>query len=540
MLKRLVLVSGPVGAGKTTLSEALARTFALHVIKTRALILSMTRTREERADLQVAGERLDRKTRGQWVAMAIQRQIEEFPDESEVLVDSIRIQKQVNAIRAAFGARVFHIHLTAPEPELARRYTARQARSDREMASYAEVRRNRTERAVEDLAGIADVVIDTQRCTPDDVVARVASHLGYYGRGTRRLVDVLVGGQYGSEGKGNIAHYLAPEYDVLVRVGGPNAGHKVHLGERGIYTFHHLPSGTLNTNASLILGAGATLHVPDLLKEIGECKVDWARLSIDPRAMVIEPADRTFEAKTLKKSIASTAQGVGAATARKVMRNKYPGGPPVRLATDVGDLRPFVRETRSILDDAFRSGKRVMLEGTQGTGLSLHHGPYPHVTSRDTTVSGCLADAGIAPSRVRKIVMVCRTYPIRVKNPGRGRTSGPMSQEITYEELAKRSRIPIDELKKTEKTSTTNKQRRVGEFEWALLRKAASLNGPTDIALTFADYLNVSNRDAMRFEQLDQDTIRFIEEVERVTGAPVSLLSKQFGPRAIIDRRKWW
>ena len=193
-----------------------------------------------------------------------------------------------------------------------------------------------------------------------------------------------------------------------------------------------------------------------------------------------------------------------------------------------------------MFEEAFCNRKRVLLEGTQGTGLSLYHGHYPHVTSRDTTVAGCLAEAGISPSRVRKVVMVCRTYPIRVQSPsGPGRTSGLMSQEITLEEIAKRSGIDIDELNKIEITSTTKRKRRIGEFDWALLRKAASLNAPTDIALTFSDYLSSKNRDARRVEQLTPETIQFIQEIERVAAAPVSLISTRFHSRSIIDRRSW-
>ena len=165
-------------------------------------------------------------------------------------------------------------------------------------------------------------------------------------------------------------------------------------------------------------------------------------------------------------------------------------------------------------------------------------GRYPFVTSRDTTVSGCLAEAGIAPSRVRRTLLVCRTYPIRVESPAAG-DSGPMENEITLKEVSRRSRIPLAELRKTERTSTTKRRRRIAEFDWSLLRQSVSLNGPTDIALTFADYLGIENRGARRFEQLSDDTIQFIEEVERVAVAPVSLIATRFNVRSIIDRRKW-
>jgi adenylosuccinate synthase len=210
----------------------------------------------------------------------------------------------------------------------------------------------------------------------------------------------------------------------------------------------------------------------------------------------------------------------------------------VRLAKDAPELLPFVRDTLEILDRAFAAGKRVFVEGTQGTGLSLHHGFYPHVTSRETSVSGCLAEVGIAPTRVRRTVIVIRSYPIRVESP-QDATSGPMGKELDWSDIAIRSGVPLDELTEKEKTSTTKRKRRVAEFDWSLLRKSASLNGPTDIALTFVDYLSIQNRLARRFEQLTLDTLRFIEEVERVAGAPVSLITTRFDYRSIIDRRAW-
>jgi adenylosuccinate synthase len=418
---------------------------------------------------------------------------------------------------------------------LAERYKRRHG-ALKELGSYAQVRKNATERGIVELERVADVVIDTNRNRPADVVVRVAAQLGLYGRSVERLVDVVVGGQFGSEGKGHIVSHVAPEYDVLVRVGGPNAGHKVYLEPRP-FTFHHLPSGTLhNERAQLILGPGAVLGLSKLHAEITACEVSPERLSIDPQAMIIETHDEDFEAGSLVMSIGSTGQGVGSATARKILRTA--ASPVVRLAKDVKELRPYVRSTHELLEDAFAKGSRVLLEGTQGTGLSLHHGFYPHVTSRDTTVSGCLAEAGIPALRVRRVLMVCRTYPIRVQSP-KGKSSGPMSKDLSWAEIARRSKLPLPSLRSTERTSTTNRRRRVGEFDWQLLRKAASLNAPTDIALTFTDYISASNRHARRFEQLTPETIRIVHEIERVTGAAVSLIATRFHSRSIIDRRSW-
>jgi len=404
-----------------------------------------------------------------------------------------------------------------------------------ELPTYEEVASNPTEAAVDQLQDLADLVINTLHSTREDVVVRVAAQLGLFGRGFDKLVDVLVGAEYGSEGKGQISAYLAPEYDVLVRVGGPNAGHRVYEEPQAM-TYHHLPSGTnRNQNAHIVLGAGAVLRVSELLPEIYAAHVEAKRLSIDPQAMIVTDEDVEAE-RRLTAAIGSTGSGVGVATARKVLREIAER--PVTLAKDVAELQPYVRDTLAVLDRSFSRGHRVFLEGTQGTGLSLHHGSYPHVTSRDTTVAGCLSEAGIPPGRVRRAIMVCRTYPIRVESP-KGRTSGPMSRELKWQEIANRSGIDLEELLEAEKTSRTKKQRRIGEFDWTLIRRAASLNAPTDIALSFADYFSIANRKARRFEQLTPETIYFISELERVTFAPVSLIATRFRFRSVIDRRAW-
>jgi adenylosuccinate synthase len=114
-----------------------------------------------------------------------------------------------------------------------------------------------------------------------------------------------------------------------------------------------------------------------------------------------------------------------------------------------------------------------------------------------------------------------------------------MSQELTWEEIARRSSVPVSELTRTEKGSRSGKQRRVAEFDWHLLRRSVEVNGATDIALTFTDYISVENRGARRYDQLTEETVQFVEEVERVSGIPVSLLGTRFDVRSIIDRRRW-
>jgi adenylosuccinate synthase len=489
----------------------------------------------ERRAMQDFGDRLDSETDGSWVSDWLSEQITRGAISGElIVVDAVRRATQIERLRDAYP--VTHIHVHAPDDELSQRYSGRDSPL-KELESYAEVRKNLTEDQVTELADEADVSIDTKRCTKADVEARAAAALRLTSPRSGRYVDVLVGGQYGSEGKGNIAYYLAPDYDVLMRVGGPNAGHKVPT--KDAYTHRLLPSGTLaNPNALLVIGPGATLDLGVLNEEIADCQVEVGRLFIDPQAMIIEADDLEAE-QALKDEISSTGKGGGAAAARRIMGRRL-SGPPVRLARDIAELVPFTRHpTAEVLEDAFRAGKRVLLEGTQGTALSLYHGIYPHVTSRDTTTAACLAEAGIGPHRLRRVVMVLRTYPIRVGNAATGATSGPMSQEIDWDLIAERSGLPEQELRNLERGSVSASKRRVGEFDWELLKRAAELNGATDVALTFADYLHSGNKNARRYDQLDTNTIHFIEEVERVAGAPVSLIGTRFHPRSVIDRREW-
>jgi len=267
--KRIIVLSGRVSAGKSTLADGLSKQFQAHVLKTKDVIEGTAKggIASERGAMQDYGELLDRKTGGDWVAKALTREMESLSADAVVVVDAVRIVRQVRAIRRAYGSRVVHIHLNAALPILEDRYRRKQRQKDfQEFESYSDVLSNKTERGVDRLAQTADVLIDTERCTREDVVVRAAARLGLYGREHRQLVDVLVGGSYGSEGKGHIASYLAPEYDILLRVGGPNAGHKVY--EDPPYIHHLLPSGTRRCNAALIIAPGAVLTVPQFYKKL--------------------------------------------------------------------------------------------------------------------------------------------------------------------------------------------------------------------------------------------------------------------------------
>jgi adenylosuccinate synthase len=390
MPRLIVLISGNVSSGKTTLCENLRRQYNATRVKTKDVLqdLALEQFKKElpaeRKALQEFGTKLDKNTGGEWVLNALKKHIVDgkVGQEDVVVVDAVRILEQIKVIRKSYAFAVKHVHLEASPPALANRYKTRGNASLKELNTYSAVEKDPTESRVARLRKSADFVVDTERCTAEDVLVRVATYLGLVTRDYSRLVDVYVGGQFGSEGKGHIISYVAREYQVLVRVGGPNAGHKVYLDE-GAMTHHQLPSGTLRTDAKLLIGAGAVLNIESLLQEIARCKVSSDRLGIDRRAMIITKKDIADEA-ALKRKIGSTKQGVGFATARKITDR----GSNVKLAGDYKELHPYIKDVWEELEKAYSAGHKVLLEGTQGTGLSIHHGYYPYVTSRDTGVAG--------------------------------------------------------------------------------------------------------------------------------------------------------
>jgi adenylosuccinate synthase len=532
-VRYIIGISGPIAVGKSILAGELVRRFGAHRISTRTLLIDAG-AKDERAELIEAGKQLDIKTNGAWVRDGVRDQLRLSGDKDIVLVDSVRTPAQITHLREEFGEKFVHVHVIAPYAIVKQRYEARGSVADTGM-EYEQVRMDSTESGVWLLDRIADRVVENWKCEPSSLLAKAVVGLGLFPTASTPLVDVIVSGQYGSEGKGHICSHLAGDYGLLVRVGGPNAGHNVAFPK---YNYRQLPSGTQsNKTAKILIAAGSTILPERILKEIRDCGLTQDRLIIDEQAMVIEDWDRAFESQDGGLgTIGSTKQGAGAALARKILnRGKEPMlGDRVRLAKDHPDLAPYVKSVQRELEDAYSAGARVMIEGTQGTGLSLHHGSYPNVTARETTASGCLADAGVAPSRVRRVVMVVRRYPIRV-----GGESGPMGIEIDFQTVADRSGIPVAEIRKTEVGSVSGNERRIAEFDWEQLRRSATINGATDVALSFSDYISVENRQARRFEQLTEETRIFVEEVERVANAPVSLISTCFERFGVIDRRNW-
>lgn len=543
----VVLITGHLGTGKTDLAKRLEAdheyTFIRSSDEVRKLFGLMSTEEMERLALQDAGAKWDEESDGKWLFDIVERASR---TNDRIVVDHVRNERQLKHFRLRPEWKTLHIHLYAPRPFLEGQYSSK---LEKEKLTYEQANPIESETDIAKFKDDADVRINVNRSGHGDTYTRVAARLGLFSEADRQLVDVLIGGQFGSEGKGHIAAALARNYKLVIRVGGPNAGHTVS-SETGKYTYHQLPSGAQDFSAKILLGPGMTIHKESLLEEIKDCKLTPERLCIDPQALLICEDDKTAEQK-MRKEIASTASGSGAASARRIMGRS--AAPPL-LAKDDPDLQVFTRKRDVFagtavdeLEQCYARGDSILLEGTQGSGLSIFHGEYPYVTSRDTNVAGCLAEAGVSPKRVRRVVMVVRTTPIRVGNPDGGKhTSGSIKNETDFKTIAEEANLDPKKVVNLEKTSTTKRDRRVGWFDWELFRRSCILNTPTDIALTFVDYLSEKNMAARRFEQLTDDTIKFIEELEQVGQAPVSIINTRFPNlnddkdiRSIIDRRDW-
>lgn len=321
-------------------------------------------------------------------------------------------------------------------------------------------------------------------------------------------VTIVFGGQFGSEGKGKTAHYLAKKEraDYCVRVGGPNSGHTVYRnGEKII--FRTLPTGIIEDHVTAVLPAGSYIYLPILREEMALAGVSEDRVLIDENAVIISDDFIAAEKRSnLRREIGSTESGTGAAVIARVERQK---GAKL-LARDFCELHTC--DTKKILRDACDAGKKIIVEGTQGFGLSLLHAKeYPYVTSRDTSAAAFLAECGLSPFDVENIAMVIRAFPIRVSGE-----SGGLPNEIDWDILR-------DELGKTEDmteyTSCTNCARRVARFDADVVTRSIICNRPNIIVLNHLDYVDDQVHDLPAISEKCEE---FISAVEAQIGQRVS------------------
>src|SRR3984885_13475898 len=310
-------------------------------------------------------------------------------------------------------------------------------------------------------------------------------------------VSIVVGGQYGSEGKGKVTQHLARSRSAraVVRVGGTNSGHTSLGGDGERRVLRQLPTAALDPDVLCVLAAGSYIDIGILIAEIERMALPAKRLVIDPGAMIITSADRDAEqASDLPERLGSTATGPGAAVARPTPPLSprgpaapppprppagAPGGPQPEREPYLAPVRPLLRE---MLDD----GEHIVIEGTQGFGLSLLHSPhFPKATSRDTSAAAALAETGLSPLDVQDVVLVLRSFPIRVAGD-----SGPFgAPEITWQQIALEGghQHPLDD-----NTSVTKKLRRVARFDSQIVREAIIANNPSMIVLNHLDYVDAA------------------------------------------------
>jgi adenylosuccinate synthase len=331
-------------------------------------------------------------------------------------------------------------------------------------------------------------------------------------------VWVVVGGQYGSEGKGKIAAFIAlqEQIDICVRCGGPNSGH-CFVDESGEFrSLRQIPTGYVRPETRLLIPSGGLIDLEVLRRELEVLRLGPDRVGLDRRAMVIEESDREAEQGLgLRERLSSTLCGVGSAVSRRVLR-----GEGVRLAQDAAAqttwLRPYLVDVSAEINYGIDHGKKVLVEGTQGFGLSLYHSEaYPKATSRDTSAAGCISECGISPRLVTEVVLVLRTFPIRVA----GQQAGPMFEEIDWETIQRESGYPHPIA---EYTTVTGKLRRVGRFDVCLARHAVAINRPTRLALNFLDYVSARNREAALGQPLTTKTVALIGRLEEELGVSVN------------------
>ena len=304
----------------------------------------------------------------------------------------------------------------------------------------------------------------------------------------RGKLVVLVGGQYGSEGKGAIAKHVAQDFNVHVRVGSPNAGHTFYWnGEKHVQ--QSIPCGWINPYATIVIGRGALLNMKQLMKELVHILSYYPdflnRLKIDAKAGVLDEKFHEEEGGTsgeMHRRIGSTGEGVGPARIARLQRDPDKFRLFESVAEEYGLEKCVVYNTPQFLANLQDIGKNILIEGTQGSGLSLLHSHWPYCTSIDTNAAGIISEVGIAPSRVTDVLMVVRTFPIRVAG-----NSGPMKDEITWKELDENW---LHGHVEPEKTTVTKKVRRIAKWDQSLYEQSVLLNAPTSLALTFADYID--------------------------------------------------
>jgi adenylosuccinate synthase len=305
------------------------------------------------------------------------------------------------------------------------------------------------------------------------------------------MLNIVVGGFYGDEGKGKVVGYLSikDNFDYVVRAGGgPQAGHTVTEGKK----VTQIPSGFVNPNSRLLIARGTIVNPEVVLKEIKNYHVE-DRIGIDYGCTIIEQVHIEQE-KELVKRIGSVGTGTGPARVDRVLRK-------AKIAKNIESLKPYLTDVSEEVNKAIISGKKVLIEGVQGYALSLlNHNFYPYVTSQDTSASQFAADVGIGPKVIDDITVVYKAYTSRVG-------IGPMRFEWTEEKM---KNLGIEE-----RGTVSGRKRRIGDFDTALAIESIIGNTGTQAAITCIDRLFKNNYKIRRFEELTEEARDFIMKIDK-------------------------
>ena len=328
---------------------------------------------------------------------------------------------------------------------------------------------------------------------------------------------VIVGGFYGDEGKGKIVAYLArkDKADVAVRGGvGPNAGHTVMFHGKEHKT-RMLPSALVSNQTRLMIGPGVLINVNVLLEEIKNFNTK-DRTFIDPQCGIIDSThiEKDTSDPNLNR-IGTTGTGTGPANADRALRKAF-------LAKDSFELSEYLQDIPSIVNSSIDSDKTVLIEGTQGTFLSLYHGTYPFVTSKDVSASAICSDVGIGPKKVSEVMVVFKAYVTRVG-------SGPLEGELEQKETTSKGW--------TEFGSVTGRLRRASPFNFELARRSIMLNSATQVALTKLDIVFPSDAGKREFNNLSNEAQLFVTKLEKEIGLKIAVIGTGQEVDDIIDRR---
>ncbi|HVE92426.1 MAG TPA: adenylosuccinate synthase [Actinomycetota bacterium] len=333
-------------------------------------------------------------------------------------------------------------------------------------------------------------------------------------------VTVVVGAQWGDEGKGKVTDLLAPDVEMVVRYqGGDNAGHTIMVGD-SVYKLSIIPSGVLHRHITPVIGNGVVVNPQRLLEEIGELEgagVSCDRLRVSANAHLVMPyhlaLDKVNERYLGRNRLGTTRRGIGFAYADKNARvglrvqdlldpkifaekldvvlkeknailAKIYNALPIKAADIVAEykgyaerLKPYITDTTLLVHEAIAGGRHVLLEGAQATMLDLDHGTYPFVTSSNPVAGGACVGAGIAPRDITRVIGVAKAYVTRVG-------AGPFPTELEEPEGE------IMREKAAEYGTRTGRGRRPGWFDAVLLRYADRLNGFSELVITKLDILS--------------------------------------------------